>query len=66
MASIRSGVSTSPGGPKHGGWREDQFALDDEGHLIMTTQTRGGRQASVEMKRVYDRVRGATASGDHT
>jgi hypothetical protein len=44
------------------GWREDQFALDDEGHLIMTTDTKGGRLGTVEIKRVYDRVRGAGAN----
>jgi hypothetical protein len=43
---------------KKGGWREDDFALDDDGRLIMTTQTKGGRGGSTEIKRVYDRVRG--------
>jgi len=46
---------------KHGGWREDQLALDDEGHLIMTTQTKGGHQGNIEIKRVYDRARGAAS-----
>jgi hypothetical protein len=44
---------------KKGGWREDDFALDDDGRLIMTTQTKGGRLGKLEIKRVYDRVRGA-------
>jgi hypothetical protein len=43
---------------KKGGWREDDFALDDDGRLIMTTQTKGGRLGKLEIKRVYDRVRG--------
>lgn len=46
---------------KKGGWREDDFALDDDGRLILTTQTKGGRIGSVEITRVYDRVRGAQA-----
>jgi hypothetical protein len=44
---------------KKGGWREDDFALDEDGRLIMTTQTKGGRLGSLEIKRVYDRVRGS-------
>jgi hypothetical protein len=44
---------------KKGGWREDDFALDDDGRLIMTTQTKGGRLGSVDITRVYDRIRGA-------
>src|ERR1700730_2953957 len=44
---------------KKAGWREDDFALDDDGRLIMTTQTKGGRLGSLEIKRVYDRVRGS-------
>ena len=45
---------------KKGGTREDDFGIDeDDGRLIMTTQTKGGRLGKVEIKRVYDRVRGA-------
>jgi hypothetical protein len=44
---------------KKGGWREDDFALDEDGRLIITTQTKGGRLGSLEIKRVYDRVRAA-------
>jgi hypothetical protein len=45
---------------KKGGTREDDFAIDeDDGRLIMTTQTKGGRLGKVEITRVYDRVRGA-------
>jgi hypothetical protein len=44
---------------KKAGWREDDFALDEDGRLIMTTQTKGGRLGSLEIKRVYDRVRGS-------
>jgi hypothetical protein len=44
------------------GWREDQFALDEDGRLIMTTTTKGGRMGNVEIKRVYDRARGAGAT----
>jgi hypothetical protein len=44
---------------KKGGTREDDFAIDvDDGRLIMTTQTKGGRLGKVEITRVYDRVRG--------
>jgi len=43
---------------KKGGWREDDFALDDDGRLIMTTETKGGRLGTLEITRVYDRVRG--------
>jgi hypothetical protein len=46
---------------KKGGWREDDFALDDDGRLIMTTETKGGRLGTLEITRVYDRVRGAQA-----
>jgi hypothetical protein len=43
---------------KKGGFREDDFAIDDDdGRLIMTTLTKGGRIGKVEIKRVYDRVR---------
>jgi len=42
-----------------GGSREDDFALDEEGHLIMTTQAKVSHRGTVEIKRVYDRVRGA-------
>jgi hypothetical protein len=44
---------------KKAGWREDDFALDDDGRLIITTETKGGRLGTLEITRVYDRVRGA-------
>ena len=47
---------------KKGGWREDDFALDEDGRLIVTTQTRGGHMGKLEIKRVYDRVRNSTAA----
>ncbi len=40
------------------GWREDDFALDEDGRLIVTTTTQKGRMGSIEIKRVYDRARG--------
>jgi hypothetical protein len=44
---------------KKGGTREDDFAIDeDDGRLIMSTFAKGGRLGKVEIKRVYDRVRG--------
>ena len=43
---------------KKGGSREDDYGLDDEGHLIMTTQTRGRRIGKNDLVRVYDRVKG--------
>jgi len=40
------------------GSREDEFAIDsDDGRLIMTTLTKGGRLGKVEITRVYDRVK---------
>jgi len=42
--------------PKKGGFREDDFALDDDGRLIMTTFTKGGHLGKIEIKRVYDRM----------
>jgi len=40
------------------GTREDDFAIDsDDGRLIMTTITKGGRLGKVEITRVYDRVK---------
>ena len=44
--------------PKKGPWREDDFALDEDGRLIMTTQTKGVHHGAIEIKRVFDRVRG--------
>lgn len=44
---------------KKGPWREDDFALDEDGRLIVSTQTKGGRLGKLDIKRVYDRVRGA-------
>jgi hypothetical protein len=46
---------------KGGGFREDDFAIDDDGRLIMTTLTKGGRLGKIEIKRVYDRARGTVA-----
>jgi hypothetical protein len=42
---------------KSGPAKEEDFALDDEGHLIVTTFLSGSRVPKVEIKRVYDRVR---------
>jgi hypothetical protein len=40
------------------GNREDDFAIDtDDGRLIMTTETRGGKLGKVAITRVYDRVK---------
>ena len=40
------------------GSREDEFAIDaDDGRLIMTTLTKGGKLGKVEITRVYDRVK---------
>lgn len=44
------------------GWREDEFALDEDGRLIMTTSTRGGRLGKFDLTRVYDRITGAGAT----
>jgi len=43
---------------KKSGYREDDFAIDeDDGRLIMTTLTKGGKIGKVEIKRVYDRIK---------
>lgn len=42
---------------KSGGTREEDYGLDDDGRLIVTTQTHGGRVGKNELRRVYDRVR---------
>ena len=40
------------------GNREDDFAIDtDDGRLIMTTMTSGGKLGKVAITRVYDRVK---------
>jgi hypothetical protein len=40
------------------GSREDEFAIDaEDGRLIMTTLTKGGRLGKVEITRVYDRAK---------
>ncbi len=43
------------GGPS----KEADYALDDSGHLIMTTLVSGGHVRKTELKRVYDRVTAA-------
>jgi hypothetical protein len=43
------------------GNREDDFAIDtDDGRLIMTTMTSGGKLGKVAITRVYDRVKNAS------
>ncbi len=39
------------------GFREEDYALDDEGHLIISIQTHGGRVGKFDFKRVYDRAK---------
>ncbi len=46
---------------KSGPTREDDYALDDEGHLIVSTFVSGGHVPKSQIKRVYDRVSGAAA-----
>jgi len=41
---------------KSGPTREDDYALDDEGHLIVSTFVSGGHVRKSQIKRVYDRV----------
>jgi hypothetical protein len=41
-----------------GSMREDDFALDEDGRLIMATLTKGGHLGKVDIKRVYDRAKG--------
>jgi hypothetical protein len=42
---------------KKGPSKEDAYALDSEGHLIVTTQLSGGRMGKLDIKRVYGRVK---------
>lgn len=39
------------------GFHEEDYALDDEGHLIVSIQTHGGRVGKFDFKRVYDRAK---------
>jgi hypothetical protein len=48
---------------KDGPTKEDDYALDDEGHLIVSTLMTGGHLPKVDIKRVYDRV--SEAQGVH-
>ncbi|HVO48337.1 MAG TPA: hypothetical protein VMT29_18605 [Steroidobacteraceae bacterium] len=43
---------------KKGGMREDDYALDEDGHLIVSTYIKGGHRGSIDVKRVYDRLKG--------
>ncbi len=44
---------------KSGPTKEDDYALDDDGRLIVATLMTGGHMPKVDVKRVYDRVKGA-------
>jgi hypothetical protein len=44
---------------KKGPSKEDDFALDSEGHLIFATLITGVKKGPIDFKRVYDRVRTA-------
>jgi len=44
---------------KSGTTKEDDYALDDEGHLILSTFVSGAHVRKSQIKRVYDRVSGA-------
>ena len=48
---------------KDGPTKEDDYALDDEGHLIVSTLMTGGHLPKVDVKRVYDRI--SEAQGVH-
>jgi hypothetical protein len=48
---------------KSGPTKEDDYALDDEGHLIVSTFVSGGHVKKSQLKRVYDRV--TAAQGAH-
>ena len=43
---------------KKGGTREDDYALDEDGRLIVSTYVKGSRRGSIDVKRVYDRIKG--------
>jgi hypothetical protein len=47
---------------KSGPTMEEDYALDDEGHLIMSTFMTGGHMPKADIKRVYDRVTGGQAA----
>ncbi len=40
------------------GWREDDYALDEDGRLIVTTDMKVRRVGNIEIKHVYDRLKG--------
>jgi hypothetical protein len=42
---------------KKGPSKEDDFALDSEGHLIFATLVTHVKKGPIDFKRVYDRVR---------
>jgi hypothetical protein len=48
---------------KSGPTMEQEYALDDEEHLIVSTLMSGGSMPKVDIKRVYDRV--SNAQGVH-
>ena len=48
---------------KSGPTKEDDYALDDEGHLIVSTFVSGSHTRKSQIKRVYDRV--SEAQGVH-
>jgi hypothetical protein len=57
-AGWRGAVFVVTTSAKKFGNREDDFAIDtDDGRLIMTTETRGGKLGKVAITRVYDRVK---------
>jgi len=48
---------------KGGPTREEDYALDDEGHLILSTFISGSGARKSQIKRVYDRI--SVTAGDH-
>ncbi|HZO24174.1 MAG TPA: hypothetical protein VFB37_16890 [Steroidobacteraceae bacterium] len=38
------------------GWREDDYALDEDGRLIVTSDIKAGHLKQLEIKHVYDRI----------
>jgi hypothetical protein len=44
---------------KDGPTKEDDYALDDDGRLIVSTLMTGGHMPKIDIKRVYDRTSGA-------
>jgi hypothetical protein len=51
---------------QNGPSKQDAYALDDDGRLIVTTRLSGQRMPNIQIKRVYDRVTNSQGAGAHS